>query len=79
MTSGVRSIPYARNWPCRRCGSGVGELDDTCQFCGYSRTLCLCCGGTGVKDSGPHPVGIPEEPCGCEDGYEYPETERVRI
>lgn len=64
-----------RTWPCRNCGAGVDEMIDNCLLCGYERKQCTSCDGTGVIDSGPHPVGC-AEPCNnCDEGHYYPPVE----
>lgn len=85
----IRSIPYLAPevqspWDCRNCGAGVDYRIDSCLLCGYTREKCTTCNGTGILDSGPHPVGC-EEPCPCgeglpsnEVGYHYPEPSGVR-
>lgn len=65
-------------WPCRDCDATVPEGVNACLFCGYERQPCTNCRGTGIIDSGPHPVGC-DEPCGCENGFYYPTVERALV
>ena len=73
LTAPLPRTEYSSNsWPCRNCGAGVDEMIDNCLLCGYERQKCTSCDGTGVIDSGPHPVGC-EEPCNnCDEGHYYP-------
>lgn len=83
---GAEALPVPRTetrncWQCRNCGAGVDWRIDSCLLCGYTREKCTSCNGTGIINSGPHPVGC-EEPCFCaeglpthEVGYYYPPVE----
>lgn len=71
--------PSPRTWDCRNCGARVDERIDACLLCGHERERCTSCNGTGVIDSGPHPVGTGEEPCGCDNGYYYPPAATVTV
>lgn len=85
----TRAVPrtdYSNCWRCRNCGAGVDWRIDSCLLCGYTREKCTTCKGTGIIDSGPHPVGIGDEPCSCGDGlpicevgYYYPPVEVVPV